>query len=79
MLIQVYKKLEKIYHKNISMLELFMYPTIAKLADHLGRVDRQPLITSKDENIKDKLYKIFKDMETGNLSAKEAEDNIRRL
>ena len=37
LMVQVHSKLRQAFEKNISMVEMFQYPTIASLAKHLNR------------------------------------------
>src|SRR3989339_259316 len=50
LLIRVHQKLEKFYPDRINIAELFTYPTIAKLAEHLSYVDESENISAGKES-----------------------------
>ena len=42
LIIQVHSKINNAFNSNIDIVNLFQYPTIAKLAEYLGRENSQP-------------------------------------
>ncbi|MBE9209296.1 amino acid adenylation domain-containing protein [Nostoc sp. LEGE 06077] len=55
LLIKVHSELRKIFPIDLSMLDLFRYPTISYLADYLSKLKNQPVLDQQEDNQVEKI------------------------
>ncbi|BBD60567.1 amino acid adenylation domain-containing protein [Nostoc sp. HK-01] len=55
LMIKVHSELRKIFPIDLSMLDLFRYPTISYLSDYLSKLKNQPVLVQKEDNQVEKI------------------------
>jgi len=76
---RVHERLQEFFPDRLTISQMFVYPTISKLAQYLNSQEEAAAEEEEDEDIEKKLGDLLEQMETGNLSIDDAIENLGKM